>query len=68
MERETIGLIREAIRSGRLGEPFSPKQTNAVLRIDWAGNFLPKRREDNPGGNTVLFVQVSHRPALYRFK
>ena len=65
-EGETIQRIRDAVRRGLLEEPFSPREVNDTLGIDWAGTFLPKHRVGNPGGDTELFVQVSHRPALYR--
>ncbi len=64
MERETIRKIREAVRTGKLPTQFTPKMVNAVLSIDWAGTFLPKHREDNPGGYPELFVRV--RRGLYR--
>ena len=66
MERRTIRGIRNAVEHGTLSNPFTPQQVNAVLGINWAGTFLPKHREGNPGGNTELFIQVSSRPALYR--
>jgi hypothetical protein len=68
MERRTITQIREAIRRGKLDEPFGPTDVNSALGIKWAGVFLPKHREGNPGGQTALFVQVSHQPATYRLK
>src|SRR2546425_4527085 len=52
MERETIRRIREAVRGGRLPEPFTPEQVNKSLNIDWAGKFLPKHRVGNLGRNT----------------
>ena len=67
-ERNTIRRIRDAVRHGRLAEPFTPKQVNVALEIDWGGNFLPKHRVGNPGGYTQLFVRLSSRPALYRLK
>ena len=66
MERETIRRIREAVRTGRLPERFTPAQVNKVLKIDWAGTFLPKHRICNPGGYTELFVQI--RRGLYCLK
>ena len=65
-EGETIRRIRDAVGHGLLEEPFSPRDMNSALGIHWAGTFLPKHRVGNPGGYTELFVQVSHRPALYR--
>ncbi len=62
--RKTIQLIHEAVRNGRLPPEFTPAMVNRVLKIDWAGTFLPKHRECNPGGYTVLFV----RTALGRYR
>jgi len=67
-EGMTIKRIREAVRQGKLQEQFSPKEVNAALGIYSAGNFLPKHRVGNPGGNTELFVQINDRPALYSLK
>ena len=67
-ERWTIRSIREAVAKGRLPEPFRPSAVNHSLGIGYAGTFLPKHRVGNPGGYTELFIQVSHRPALYRFR
>ncbi len=66
IERDTIRRIKEAVRAGRLHEPFSPADVNRVLGIDWAGTFLPKHRVGNPGGNTALFVRVER--SLYRLR
>jgi hypothetical protein len=49
MERDTIRRIREAVQSGRLGDTFTPADVNRVLRIHWAGTFLPKHRVGNRG-------------------
>jgi hypothetical protein len=59
MERETIRRIREAVQAGRLARQFTPAQVSKALSIHWAGTFLPKHRQGNPGGNTVLFTRVS---------
>jgi hypothetical protein len=64
--RETIRRIREAVKDGRLRHPFSPQEVNTALGIDYAGVFLPKHRVGNPGGNTVLFIQIER--GLYRLK
>lgn len=56
----TITRIQEAV----LKEPFRAADVNEALRIDWAGTFLPKHAEDNPGGYTVWFVRVAR--GLYR--
>jgi len=66
MERETIRKIREAVRTGKLGLEFTTAEVNAVLKIHWAGTFLPKHRVGNPGGYTELFVRV--RPGVYRLR
>lgn len=66
VERDTIRRIREAVKSHRLAEPFSPADVNKALGIDWAGTFLPKHRVGNPSGNTELFAQVDR--GLYRLK
>ncbi len=66
MERETIRRIREAVRSGRLGREFTAVEVNVVLKIHWAGTFLPKHRVGNLGGYTELFVRV--RPGVYRLR
>ena len=71
-EGETIRRIREAVKQGRLAEPFSPHAVNHAVQIDFAGVFLPKHRVGNPGWKgkpyTELFIQISKRPALYRLK
>lgn len=65
-ERDTIGRIREAVASGRVGKTFRATDVNAALKIEFAGVFLPKHRVGNPGGFTELFVQISR--GLYRLK
>lgn len=65
-ERYTIRRIREAIKDGRLQEPFRPADVNKALKITFAGTFLPKYRVGNPGNNTELFVQIER--GLYRLK
>lgn len=64
--RETIANIYQAVKRGRLNEPFRAVDVNQILGIDWAGTFLPKHRVGNPGSHTELFVQVSR--GLYRLK
>lgn len=66
MERETIRRIREAVRSGALGRIFTALEVNRMLKIHWAGTFLPKHRVGNPGGFTELFVRVER--GVYRLK
>lgn len=65
-ERDTIRRIRQAVADRRLAEPFRAADVYRVLRIDFAGTFLPKHRVGNPGNNTELFVQVNR--GLYRLK
>jgi hypothetical protein len=59
MERKTIRRIREAVRKGTLPREFTPKEVNQLLRIHWAGVFLPKHRVGNPGHETEHFVRLS---------
>jgi hypothetical protein len=66
MERDTIRRIREAVREGRLIEPFRGGDVDRALGISFVRTFLPKHRVGNPGNNTELFVQVSR--GLYRLK
>src|ERR1700752_3344707 len=49
-ERDVIRRIREAVAGLRLSQPFRASDVNRVLRIDFAGTFLPKHRVGNPGG------------------
>jgi hypothetical protein len=60
--REIGTQIYDAVRLGRLQEPFTPKMVQKACP-GWAkatyGAFLPKHAEGNPGKNTVLFVRVS---------
>jgi hypothetical protein len=50
--------IDDALRSGRLRDPFGPDDVRRVCP-GWAektyGVFLPKHRRGNPGGCTVYF-------------
>jgi len=41
-ERETMQLIRQAIRQGKLKEPMRGSDLNKALGISWGGNFLAK--------------------------
>jgi hypothetical protein len=41
-ERETMQLIRQAIRQGRLKQPMRAADLNSALGITWGGNFLAK--------------------------
>jgi hypothetical protein len=67
-EKWTIRSIREAVTKRLLSESFGPSDVNKALGIGYAGTFLPKHRVGNPGRNTELFIQISHRPALYRLR
>ncbi len=66
MERDTIRKIRSAIDAGRLPKQFRAGDINKLLKINWAGAFLPKHRCGNPGGETELFVRIA--PGLYKLK
>jgi hypothetical protein len=65
IERQTIQRMRDAVRAGRLDEPFRAGDVNKLLGIDWAGTFLPKHCEGN-GYTTEHFVRVAR--GLYRLK
>jgi hypothetical protein len=69
-ERETMRLIREALGSGTLREPFRARDVNRALCITYAGVFLPKHRVGNPGQNgkkyTEHFIRIAR--GLYRLK
>ena len=66
MEKETVRRIRDARRSEKLPQEFTPAQVNAALGISWSGNFLAKHRVGNPGNETERFERI--RPGLYRLK
>jgi hypothetical protein len=68
LKMKTFGTeIYEAVRKGRLSEPFDAE---AVRRAcpGWADRtyrvFLAKHAKGNPGRNTELFVRVA--TGLYR--
>jgi hypothetical protein len=63
---KTVQEIKAARTRHQLPEIFSPADVNRVLGITFAGVFLPKHRQGNPGGNSERFVRVSEYPALYR--
>ena len=56
--------IYEAVRTGRLSEPFGPDEVKRACP-GWAPNtypvFLAKHRMGNPGVNTELFERVAAR-------
>ena len=61
--------IYEAVRQGRLSEPFGAKAVKLACPGWPEGTyrtFLPKHAEGNPGGFTELFVRVAR--GLYRCK
>jgi hypothetical protein len=64
-ERETMQLIRQAIRAGRLREPMRGADVNKVVGITWGGNFLAKHTVGT-GSSTARFVRISR--GLYRLK
>ena len=65
-ERDTIRRIKQAVATGKIPDTFKPADVNAALKIDWAGVFLPKHRDGNPGDDTELFVRVGR--GVYRLK
>lgn len=60
--RELGQQIYDAVRSGKLAEPFTAEMVRRACP-GWSdhtyGVFLPKHRVGNPGGNTPLFIRVS---------
>jgi hypothetical protein len=64
-ERETMQLIRQAIRQGRLKEPIRGRDLNKVRGITWGGTFLAKHCLGT-GSSTARFVRGSR--GLYRLK
>jgi len=64
MHGSTLLRICTAVGDGTLHQPFRPKDVNEVLGIQWAGTFLPKHREGNPGGYNAFFKRVAR--GLYR--
>ena len=67
MYRENVRKIREAVGSGKLGEPFAAKEVNQAIGITYAGNFLPKHRIGGPRPlSEQHFEQVGR--GLYRLK
>ncbi len=64
-ERETMQLIRQAIRHGRLREPMRRADVNKALGITWGGNFLAKHTVGT-GSSTARFMRISR--GLYRLK
>lgn len=65
-ERETMRKIRERVANGTLPRQFRAADVNKALGIDWAGTFLPKHCEDNPGGESERFLRVSR--GVYRLR
>ena len=59
--------IVQAIRSGKLAEPFSKKEFRACCPGFGTGTynaFLDKHSQGNPGGNSELFERVA--PGQFR--
>jgi hypothetical protein len=69
MMREFGNQIYEAVRRGRLKEPFTSKTVQTACP-NWASatysTFLAKHAEGNPGRNSALFVRAA--PGCYRLK
>jgi hypothetical protein len=66
VEGQTIRLIRDAVAAGRIPVQFRAADVNNAPGIRFAGTFLPKHRNDNPGNNSVLFIKLDR--GLYRLK
>jgi hypothetical protein len=61
MPHKVYMSIVEAVRDGRLKEPFSTEDFRTAcpgFAPDTYGVFLPKHRRGNPGGNSELFECV----------
>lgn len=68
-ERKTVKLIREAVKSIKLKEPFTAEDVHKAcpsIPLSTCRTFLPKHRVGNPGGYTELFIRVSK--GLYKLK
>jgi hypothetical protein len=66
IEGNTIRLIREAVTTGRIPAQFRAADVISTLGIRFAGTFLPKHCNGNPGNNSVLFIKLGR--GLYRLK
>ena len=66
VEGQTIRLIRDAVGAGRIPVQFRAADVNNALGIRFAGTFLPKHCNGNPGNNSVLFIKLDR--GLYRLK
>jgi hypothetical protein len=66
IEGQTIRLIRDAVAGGRVPVQFRAADINNALAIRFAGTFLPKHCNGNPGNNSVLFNKLDR--GLYRLK
>jgi len=61
-EKRTIKLIREAVRSGKLKEPFTAKDVHEAcpsISLSTCRTFLPKHRVGKLGKDTKLFIRLS---------
>lgn len=57
-----IAEIRNAVKRGRLKEPFTPEDVRRAcpgFAPRTYNTFLPKHRRGNPGGDTELFIRVT---------
>ena len=60
-KHELYSCIVEAVKKGKLKEPFTAKDVQRVcpqFAHNTYGTFLPKHRRNNPGGNSELFERV----------
>lgn len=62
---DTLGLIREAIATGRLREPFSARDVTRALALpDWplarVQSFLVRHCEGNLAATTLMVERVSY--------
>ena len=65
-ERETMQLIRQAIRQGRLKEPMRGRDLNKVLGITWGEEPSFAKHCLGTGSSTARFVRESR--GLYCLK
>ncbi len=58
--------IRQCVQNGVLAPQFTASQVSEAVGIRWAGMFLAKHCEGNPGGATERFVRVAR--GVHRLK
>lgn len=64
-EGDNIQDIRDAVRRGKLTQPFRAAAVNAAIGIDYAGNFMAKHCDQRSDKSfTWLFDRVER--GLYR--